>query len=631
MVRTLVILLLGLSMLVVASAQVEQPLERWPAASNVDLATVKPADFNDDELDLPYYLAHFHLLANSVVELGEHRGFFDLSVWRAQQDNKPYNARIMENILSLSFFYVTKRPWNQYYGTTAVRLRLEAALDYWCRLQNPDGRFSEYGPQQWNLAATAFATKFMGESLALLKNGPPVDPALLDRVIKADRKAIKIVLTDPALYQHGKDFSNQFTNVWAGGLAFLKLYPDAELEALLRRRISEDTNIFQSPVGYFYEARGPDWGYNLGTHHSNLWMSWHYASDSDLRKILVAEETKFVDWLALNAVREPDGSGFTLNRGIETRQKKPFLEIRGSLDGQGQRLLAAEVPLARAFFPTQEEAARERMQHRAELEKNWQITRKLPVGEFSAFSPYAFLHRAHGQWLPTEAQRVAAIKLLPYLARQQFTEQRIDPRERLVFTFARRPGYYAVFNSGPHLTSQQRYGLGLIWHPEMGSLLQSQTGTTNAAWGTLLGQSQSVFEADTLNAEFNTNGTITTVQPGNHELPGGTFTIRYNFPDQGEKLLTFGERQVTIEVRHSGDLREQIPLLVGSSDKLELKPGEILLTRNGGVLTIHFDAAAQAKAIETGMQVGPRRVVTITLKAQDSLTYRFDFAKKSAQ
>jgi len=599
----------------------------WAEVPPADFSKLKPSDFTDDELDLPYYLAHFNLLANNVVPTGQDRGFINIAVWRSPQDNKPYNARIMENILSLAFFYSTNRPWNQYYGSPAVRARLEAALGFWCKIQSLDGRFSEYGPRQWNLAATAFATKFMGQTLTLLRNAPSIDRALIDRVVEADLKAIYFVLTDPSFYKHGQDFTNQFTNVWAGGLAFLSLNRDPQLESLLRRRIDADTHIFQSPVGYFYEARGPDWGYNLGTHHSNLWMSWHYARGTGLGRILVDEEQKFVDWLAYNAVREPDGSGYTLNRGIETRQRRPFLDsvgINRSQEDQGQRLIASEVALARAFAPTQEEIKRERIRQRIELEKNWPPATNVQVGTFSSFSPYAFLHRSHVKWFPTEAQRSAAINLLPYLKRS-FIHQRMDQRERLIFTFVRQPVYYAIFNSGPHLTDQQRYGLGLLWHPEMGTLIQTQTGTSNAAWGTVLGQNATVYEADSLNVEFSVDGSAIISEAGNRDLPLGELTIKYDFPDQGEKILKFAGCQLTVQIQHSGPFREQIPLLVGENDVLKVNAGLVALTRGPRVFSITFDPQVRAETQETGLKVGPRRVVTLTVQTRNDLKYVLSF------
>jgi hypothetical protein len=599
----------------------------WPPVPPVDWSNLKPEDFSDDELDLPYYLGNFHKLANSVVETGENRGFIDLSVWRNQQDNKPYNARIMENILSLAFFYATKRPWNQYYASPALRLRLEAALSFWCKIQSPDGRFSEYGPQQWNLAATAFATKFMGQTLTLLRGGPPVDPELIARVAAADRRAIEIVLKDPDLYRHGKDFTNQYTNMWAGGVAYLSLYPDAKLALALHQNIRENSSVFQSPAGYFYEARGPDWGYNLGTHHSNLAITWHYLRNTDLRSVLLHDEEGFVEWLAYNAVREPDGRGFTLNRGIETRQRQPFLDTDALMRGQeeqGQRLIASEVPPARAFLPTRDEVSRYRAQRRAELKQNWAKIKEAAVGTFSAFSPYAFLHRSFEKWYPSAAERAAALKALPYF-RPSFTHQRMDARERLIFTFVRRPGYYAIFNSGPHLTSQQRLGLGLVWNPEIGSLLQSQTGTDDGAWGTFIGDRRSVYEADSLDADFRIDGKLVNPLAGNHDLAPGTFSVKYRFSDQGDKTITFGD-QVIIEVHHSGPLRENIPLLVGPDDKLEVKPGEILLTRAGKTFAIRFDSQMKTATVETGLKVGPRRVVTVQLQSLNDLSYRLDFS-----
>src|SRR5439155_6734162 len=114
-----------------------------------DLSRLSPSDFRDDELDLPYYLTHFHRVANSVALSGPRRGFIDIVVWRDPKDNQPHNARIMENVVSLAFFYATDRPWNPYRGDPAVRERLEAALDFWTRSQSEDGLFSEYESQRW--------------------------------------------------------------------------------------------------------------------------------------------------------------------------------------------------------------------------------------------------------------------------------------------------------------------------------------------------------------------------------------------------------------------------------------------------------------------------------------------------
>ena len=76
----------------------------WDPVPAVDLARLRPADFRDDQLDLPYYMAHFRRLAESVVEQGPDRGFIHIPVWRSVSGNQPYNARIMESILSLAYW-----------------------------------------------------------------------------------------------------------------------------------------------------------------------------------------------------------------------------------------------------------------------------------------------------------------------------------------------------------------------------------------------------------------------------------------------------------------------------------------------------------------------------------------------
>src|SRR5688500_2700808 len=79
-----------------------QPVQsQWPAVPAIDLSKFKPSDFTDEELDIPYYLKHFHTFANGVTETGPNKGFINIAVWRTPDVNKPYNARIMENILSL--------------------------------------------------------------------------------------------------------------------------------------------------------------------------------------------------------------------------------------------------------------------------------------------------------------------------------------------------------------------------------------------------------------------------------------------------------------------------------------------------------------------------------------------------
>jgi hypothetical protein len=334
----------------------------WNPLPPVDFSTISPEAIEDWLMDRPvsqganhdidYYIGHFHRMANAVRTSDPDKGFIDISVWRNQVDNEPYNARVMENITTLAWFYTREEAWNPYYGDPDLRKILEAALTFWVSIQNDDGRFSEYGVDRWNLAATAFATKFMGKTLEMLQDGPPIEPVIHEQVKQSNRKALMVVFTSESLYDHGRRFSNQYGNAFTGALAHLDMNPDdTELREAFEARLATSFEDFQSPAGYFYEHFGPDWGYAFGTHHSNILMAWHYARhDEELAAHYAAEHANFIDWLSYNAVKQPGDEFFMLHRSIESRQSRSML----------QRLetpLSEAVPLARAFNVTREEAA----------------------------------------------------------------------------------------------------------------------------------------------------------------------------------------------------------------------------------------------------------------------------------
>jgi hypothetical protein len=575
----------------------------WDPVPKVDLAKLRPADFRDTELDLPFYLAHFKELADNVLEEGPTRGFIHIPVWRSPRENQPYNARIMESVLSLAYFYTLKRPWNPYFASPAVRQRLEAALEYYCNQQNPEGRFAESAPQRWNLAATAFFTKFITRTLALLKDGPPVDAALIKRVAAADRKTILLVLTDPELRKYGTFVSNQYTNVFAGGFAFLRLYPDPEIESLLRQRFRDGMRDHQSPAGHFYEEDGSDIGYDIFTHQSNLAMAWHYVRGTDLGNLIVEQEHKWFQWLAYNAVPEKDWSDWVLNVAMATRTRTPDIQGKDTPVGEA-------VPEARAFATSRQDLTMEIAAARRRLEASWPNVAPLTP---DSMSPYAFLLRELTTWYPTEAQRDEARRKLPYFASQEFAHQLMDDRHREIYTYIRRPGYYAAFNSGERIRSAQprHFGLALLWSETSGAVLQSQENATDA-WGTATEGATQVYEANDLDAVFRVAGRPVEPKPGSVDLPPGSFTITYPLGTKGEKSLEFSGNAIVVKVRHAGEFTECVPLLERSDQP-------------ASGFTVTVDPPATATRVATTTEIGRRKLVVMHLKAKDALTYRLEF------
>ena len=576
----------------------------WQPLPSVDLAKLHVSDFRDEELDLPFYLAHFRELAGSVVEEGPGRGFINIPVWRSVRDNKPYNARIMESILSLAYFYTYKRPWNPYYASPAVRERLEASLEYWLHMQNPEGRFAEAAPQRWNLASTAFSTKFMGETLTLLKGGPPLNPELVGRVVEAVHKTIRLVLTDEQLRKYGTFVSNQYTNVFAGGLAFLKLYPDAELDGLLRQRFRDGMRDHQSPAGYFYEEDGPDFGYDIFTHLSNLQMAWDYARGTEEGKLIAEQERKWFEWLSYNAVPDGDFSALILNQGIATRTKRDSIPGKDTPVGE-------VAPEARAFATSRTALAADIAAERRDLEYLWPRVPALMPG---TYSPYAFLQRDHRTWYPTEAERDDARRKLPYFARKEFTHQLGDSRHPMVFTYVRRPRYYAAFNAGKPLATnkQQRFGLGMLWSEDTGAVLVTQSGSNTAAWGTAAEGAPQVYEAGDLAVTYRVGSNTVQPKPGAVDLPRGVLTVTYPLGAKGEKSLEFGEEGITVKVKHAGSFTEIVPLLQAGDD---LPAG----------FALKVDAPAEASTADTETRVGTRKLSVVRIKASGELSYRLRF------
>ena len=598
------------------------PLPLLPA----DLEKIGLDAFADNELDLPYYVAHFHRLANSVVMEGENKGFISLPVWRNEKDNKPYNARIMENILSLAFFYVTDRPWNPYLGDEHLRLRLEAALEFWCRSNN-DGRFSEYSEGGYNLAASAFATKFMGETISLLQAGKPkINADLFEKVRQIDRKTLMAVLKREDMIRSGKTFSNQYTNIFAGGLAYLDVFPDAELRTLLEKQIRTFGSTLQSPAGYFYEKGGPDWSYNLGTHHSNLRMCRFYTKNTDLAEFFLDEERQYVDWIAHNAIKEPSKNLFYLNKQVETRTSKDAWIGYTTRDEMNASLFILEAtPLAAAFLPSREEILHIHKTQRENLRKNWPATDSLVLGQFAAFTPYRFLHRRHGALFPSQSEKEKSQRELPYLKSDRFTQQRLDAPEGACFTFVRRPAYYLIFNSGKQSSSQQRFGLGVLWTPEYGTFLQSQR-DTGEIWGTQSANEKDVVEAGNFYPEFFCDGKEIVPDVGISDQKADVLRLSYGKAGGIKKEITLEDSSIRVSVTCPGKFVEQIPLLVFSDDNIRVEDNTLILSSGGGrFLQIRFNGAVTVKPAKIGANASEKQLCTVKIEANDSLEYVFVF------
>jgi hypothetical protein len=604
---------------------------------------IEPEDFADEDFiapkvwvndarGIPYYYYHFHKVANAVRLEEPYRGFIDIVVHRNPNDNQPYNARVQENHLWFAYFYTNPAPWNIYYGMPEVKYRLEEVLEHLLTLQGPQGTFSEYGWEQYNLPGTTFALQFLGQTIRLLNEAKDADPSfpfirqeLYDRVAEGMRKAFMQVLNDESLWNHGKTYTNQYTLIWSAAAAYLDYFPDPEIDQRMRQRFAQAASELISPAGFYYEADGFDMGYNLGVHLQNDMAGYHYFRDTDMEQPFLQKESAFFEWLSYNLVMEPDGSHFTSNAAPSRRTGSSHIDRKDIP-------LSEKLPLARAFVRTQEEIAAEIAKARSDIVKDgiWPNVPNMPLTGENAYNPYGLYNRILYRYHPTESERAAAIQMLPYFASERFNHQRADDRSSMEFTYVRRPDYYAAFNAGPRRVNQQVFGLGLLWHPEGGMMMSSQTENSSASsnrglsWGTKPASGGRVYENGDVLPSYKLNGQSFQPAVGAADLANGDLEMSYSLGSAGTKTVAFTETGVTVTVYHQGEFEERIPLAIGPEDIVDIEDGMIAVTRGNARLEIAFEGqgqAVQANVAAQSYKIFDYRIHMLTLKTSGRLHY----------
>lgn len=592
----------------------------WEPVPPMNWTGIKPSDFADNELEVPYLLNHFATVANAVVEKGENRGFLDIKVNREPKDNAPYNARIQETNIALSYFYGAKRPWNPYYGSIPVKQRLEAMLEFWCKIQGPDGRFSEYKPGDYSLAPTGFGVRAMAQTLEILKSGgPTIDSAILERTMLAQRKAIMSLLTVEDSIRWGREYSNQFSGVYQAALSYMKLRPDAEMQKALEAATKRAVVEHESPAGFMYEWGGADFGYS-NVHDNNLRLAWSYVKNSPvLYDLLVKESENWHRWLSYNLVAQPGTAFYLTNGGINTR-------TANAVQTPISRPMGEAVEMARAFSPSTVERKSQIASERAKLEANWPKFKPLVVPSAYSYNtgPLQTAYKDPDLWFPTPQQKAAAVAKLPYLARTEFVHQANDPRP-YHFTYVRRPAYYAIFNSGViRRENIQDYGLGLLWNPTLGTVMQS-VGQTDWMWGTRPEGAKMVRETQNLNATLSLAGKPLNMKPGAFDYPVAPVKAVYDLPGGGQKTVQMEADRISVSVRCSGNFTEVLPLVKQTGDELKTEAGRLTLRRGNASFTVTFDPQARVEVQSAKGFQDNLEHVNVTLAARDQLSYSLAF------
>lgn len=523
-------------------------------ASEVDRSSFEP-----HEQRFAPYLVTLAAMAGAIDDSDtELRGYQAGGWWRTPSE--PFNARISEHVATFAWFLTAERSWNPYTGDPALAARLDAAIDYYLRLQHDDGSWPEYSPDEHSRAATAFALGYLSKTLDRLR-GAQLLPERCEAISASLRLATRWFLDpDNAGVWTGEvlEFANQPAAGLAGAAKALALDPDPELEELLLDRVEYFVEHAQSPAGFLYEPRGMDIAYNLNVTLTEL----HELHVELGRPVMLATVRRLADWLRYTVAPEPDGAGLICFASGAARTPMDYLDAV-TRDRQQRDLgsvFTRQVPGLSVFYPAQEDREAQRAAWAAAPEP----VEPLAPGDTNPRIP---ANIPYGERYPTRRRRDVALRTLPAVRHERFTELRTDPQHQH-YLFVRRPGYYLPAFFGTRPNQVVRAGLGFLWHPRAGTFVHGAQSSNTLCWATVL-PNGGTDGASNLTATYY-DGPVADgqlVEPGDvHQLrgdlglhwttTGGNVTATVLLHDHGI------ERRITTTM----DGVEQVPLVLAADD-----------------------------------------------------------------
>jgi hypothetical protein len=203
-------------------------------------------------------------------------GCFDRDFWH-------YNtvdiacARKQEAVLTLTLLYLIKHEDNKYYRSKEILCYIRAAMLFWTRIQNKNGSFNEWYPNEHSFVVTSFSTYAVSESLLHLK-----DEILQDEYSTVVRALIKA--GNWLISRNEPRVMNQQTGAAVSLLNLYLITNESKYLDSSRDKISL-LNQRQSEEGWFIEYGGPDIGY-LSLAIDYLCKYYDKTKDEQVKKIV---------------------------------------------------------------------------------------------------------------------------------------------------------------------------------------------------------------------------------------------------------------------------------------------------------------------------------------------------------
>lgn len=204
-------------------------------------------------------------------------------------------SRYQEGVLVLAYLYSTEFEGNPHSGNQSLLEWTESALQFWQSLQHEDGSFDEAYPMERSLAATAFTSFYIGETLTLL--GSALSSEARQATVRALHSAGKWLCDNDET--HGF-LTNHLAAAAAALYQIHQLTGEKQFEGRSRYFL-ERILSHQSDEGWYEEYGGPDPGYQT---HGSLYLAWleGHTSDPELVRSLTRSMRFLVHFV------HPDGS-----------------------------------------------------------------------------------------------------------------------------------------------------------------------------------------------------------------------------------------------------------------------------------------------------------------------------------
>ncbi|WP_154792021.1 hypothetical protein [Occultella kanbiaonis] len=529
--------------------------------------------FDPSEQVYAAYLLILAPLANSVVDDDPDRYGWMEDGWQ-RMPNEPFNARIMEHVATLSWFYAHERAWNPYYLDQNLLGRLDAALGFYLDLQHDDGSWPEYSWTEHGLAPTGFGTVALSAALRDLQATDSLPQRRTE--IEATLRSACAWLVDLSRphWATPVGYVNQVVAGLAGVAQTAQVLTDPAIGTTLADRTAFLLEHGQAPAGFFNEPRSYDAGYNFEVMLPDLGHIYEATGDPSVLELA----SRWADWFGYVVLMEP-GETFGFHyASASARNGAGAFEPRvaDDLDRVALgRVFLPQVPKLGAFYVPAEEKQAER--------ERWAIDPEPvhPRGKQDS-SPRLYMHVSQAPDGVSAAERDARLSELPYLHEDTWTEVKEGSligagRPAQHFTFVRRPSYYLGALYGVRPYPRQRTGPGFLWHPEAGTVVLGLNNVDDATdgWSTIAAGGTESARSE-VTATYHDGPSAIAPEVDRTGVTGhtGVFTTRYTTADGLITTdLTHWHDGVRRSVAVDGAALEQIPIVVAPDDLLEFSDG----------------------------------------------------------